>query len=175
MDYKYIEQLVDRYFSCETSLAEEQILKAFFSQNDVPTELLKYRDLFAYEQNDKKETVLGDDFDAKVLSIIEEPASVKARTITMTHRLMPLFKAAAIVAIILTLGNAAQFSFKNDKEKSDDINYSSYKDTYSDPSEAYNKVQNALELVSEGINEAQKSDSVTSIRTDIKNDTTKTE
>ena len=64
---------------------------------------------------------------------------------------------------------------KNDKEKSDDINYSSYKDTYSDPSEAYNKVQNALELVSEGINEAQKSDSVTSVRTDIKNDTTKTE
>ena len=122
MDYKYIEQLVDRYFSCETSLAEEQILKAFFSQNDVPTELLKYRDLFAYEQNDKKETVLGDDFDAKVLSIIEEPAPVKARTITMTHRLMPLFKAAAIVAIILTLGNAAQFSFNNDNEKSDDIN-----------------------------------------------------
>jgi hypothetical protein len=29
-----------------------------------------------------------------------------------TERLMPLFKAAAVVAIILTLGNAAQVPFR---------------------------------------------------------------
>jgi hypothetical protein len=33
---------------------------------------------------------------------------VKAHVITLTQRLKPLFKAAAIVAIVLTLGNAAQ-------------------------------------------------------------------
>ncbi len=172
MDYKYIEQLVERYFACDTSLAEEEILRAFFSQEDVPTDLLKYKDLFVYEHKEKTESVLGNDFEAKILSMIDEPASVKARTIPMTHRLMPLFKAVAVVAIILTLGNAAQLSFKNDKDNTDDINYSSYKDTYSDPSEAYNKMQNALELVSEGINETQKKDSVSST---INNDTTKTE
>ena len=32
MDYKYIEQLMDRYWECETSLEEEQILRTFFSQ-----------------------------------------------------------------------------------------------------------------------------------------------
>ena len=32
----------------------------------------------------------------------------KAKTVTLISRLKPLFKAAAIVAIILTLGNAAQ-------------------------------------------------------------------
>ncbi|MBP7359105.1 hypothetical protein [Xylanibacter oryzae] len=175
MDYKYIEQLVERYFACETTLAEEEILKAFFSQEDVPANLHKYKVLFTYEQNDKKETVLGEDFDSKILSIIDEPIPVKARTITIRRRLMPLFRAAAIVAIILTLGNAAQFSFKSNKDKSDDINYSSYKDTYSDPSEAYSKVQNALELVSEGINQAQKSDSVNSVSSVINNDTTRTE
>jgi hypothetical protein len=47
--------------------------------------------------------------------MIEEPAPVKARVITMTQRLMPLFKAAAIVAIVLTLGNAAQVSFNSGK------------------------------------------------------------
>jgi hypothetical protein len=31
-----------------------------------------------------------------------------AKTVSLKSRLMPLFKAAAIVAIILTLGNAAQ-------------------------------------------------------------------
>jgi len=115
MDYKYIKQLLERYWECQTSLEEEEILRTFFSQKDVPTELLRYKDLFTYEQNEVKEDVLGEYFDEKILSIIEEPAPVKARVINMTHRLMPLFKAAAIVAIVLTLGNAAQVSFNSNK------------------------------------------------------------
>jgi len=42
-------------------------------------------------------------------------AFLKARTITLTQRLMPLFKAAAVVAIFLTLGNAAQESFQTNQ------------------------------------------------------------
>src|SRR5574344_156725 len=155
MDYKYIEQLLERYWQCETTLEEEEILRAFFSQKDVPAELLPYKDLFTYEQSEKDNAVLGDDFDAKILAMIDEPAPVKARRITLTHRLMPLFKAAAVIAIILTLGNAAQRSFNSGDDSVNDINYASYKDTYSDPSVAYDKVENALELVSEGINKAQ--------------------
>ena len=34
MDYKYIEQLLERYFAAETSLEEEHILRAFFSQKE---------------------------------------------------------------------------------------------------------------------------------------------
>ena len=32
MDYKYIEQLMERYWNAETSLEEESILRSFFSQ-----------------------------------------------------------------------------------------------------------------------------------------------
>ena len=39
MDYKYIEQLLERYFNAETSLEEESILRTFFSQTDVPAEM----------------------------------------------------------------------------------------------------------------------------------------
>ena len=102
MDYKYIEQLLERYWECETTLQEEAILRAFFSQEEVPAELLKYKALFTYEL--QKEEVLGDDFDARIL----EKTQPTAKTVTLTSRLMPLFKAAAIVAIVLTLGNAAQ-------------------------------------------------------------------
>ena len=49
MDYKYIEQLLDRYWACETSEEEERILKAFFSQKDVPAALARYKALFVYE------------------------------------------------------------------------------------------------------------------------------
>ena len=41
----------------------------------------------------------------------EDAAPVKARTISMAQRLRPIFKAAAMVAIILTLGNALQVPF----------------------------------------------------------------
>ena len=104
MDYKYINQLLERYWNAETTLEEEEILRAFFSQVDIPAELERYRPLFVYEQTQPKTDVLDEDFDERMLSMIEEPTTkVKARTITMKQRLMPLFKAAAIVAIILTL------------------------------------------------------------------------
>lgn len=114
MDYKYITQLLDRYWKCETTLEEEEILKAFFCQKDVPADLCKYKDLFAYEQVEHKSNVLGDDFDEKIMSMIQGPAPVKARMITMQQKLKPLFKAAAVVAIMLTLGNAAQVPFNDE-------------------------------------------------------------
>lgn len=114
MDYKYINQLLERYWNCETSLEEEGILRAFFSQKDVPAELRQYQPLFAYQQLEAKEKHLDADFDNRLLAMIEEdePIKVKARTITLTQRLKPLFKAAAVVVIFLTLGNAAQESFQ---------------------------------------------------------------
>jgi hypothetical protein len=107
MDYKYINQLLERYWQCETTLQEEAILRAFFSQDDVPESLMQYKALFSIQQ--EKEQVLGDDFDARILAMVgqQEPKQ-KARVVSFTHRLMPLFRAAAVVAIILTIGNAAQ-------------------------------------------------------------------
>ena len=105
MDYKYIEQLLERYWNAETTLEEENILRAFFCQKDIPTEMESLRPLFTANVNES----LDDDFDARILAMIDEkPQTEKARRVTITQRLMPLFKAAAVVAIILTLGNAAQ-------------------------------------------------------------------
>ena len=106
MDYKYIEQLLERYFQCETTLKEEEILRSFFSQEDVPVWLTKYQTLFTYEA--QKEQLLDKDFDERILTMIEQGEPVKARVVTLTQRLMPLLKAAAVVAVILTIGNAAQ-------------------------------------------------------------------
>lgn len=114
MDYKYIEQLLESYWQCETSLEEEQILRTFFSQKEVPVSLLHYRDLFAYQQEEKRDDVLGEDFERRMLEMTGTDTPVKARTISLTQRLKPLFKAAAIVAIFLTLGNAAQVAFNKD-------------------------------------------------------------
>lgn len=135
MDYKYIEQLLERYWSGETSLEEESILRAFFSQKDIPADLLPYRDIFVYQAVSKSEEVLGSDFDDKILALIDEPEVVKARTITMRQRFAPMFKAAAVVAILLTLGNAIQVPF-NEQQAQPEMNMAEYATPQNGPSVA---------------------------------------
>ena len=118
MDYKYINQLLERYWEGRTTLEEETILRTFFRQTDVPAELACFKELFSYQQQEVQTDVLGADFDERIITAIggeraEESPSVKARVIPMSTRLAPLFKAAAMVAIILTLGNALQMTSRN--------------------------------------------------------------
>lgn len=118
MDYKYINQLLDRYWDGETTLEEEQILRSFFSQLCVPEELAKYRPLFMYEQTEPKTDRLDSDFDERIMSMIDEPRQVEAQRVRISQRFAPLFKAAAMVAIVLTLSQAAQMSFQTADEPS---------------------------------------------------------
>lgn len=159
MDYKYIQQLLDRYWACETSAQEEDILKAFFSQERVPAELARYKSLFVYEQQQAHQH-LGADFDSKVLAAIGQPEAqtttevkqVKAEHITLVRRLRPLYRAAAAVAIITLLGTAAQRSFtsSNSNPAGWDYNQSAYKDSYQDPQKAYEASMQTLQMFKEG-------------------------
>lgn len=109
MDYKIIEQLLERYWQCETSVEEESILRDFFSKEEVPAHLLRYKNLFVYQQV-QQEVGLGNDFDERILAEVETPV-VKARRLTLVGRFIPLFKAAAVIAIFLSLGKVMQHSF----------------------------------------------------------------
>lgn len=113
MDYKYISQLLERYWRGETSLEEEQILRAFFAQLNIPSELEPYRCLFVYEQTEPKQDVLPDDFEERMLKMVGEDVPSTAHRATFSERLAPLFRAVAIVAIVLTLGNAANLSLSD--------------------------------------------------------------
>ena len=125
MDYKYIEQLLERYWQCETTVAEERILREFFSQDDVPAALSAYRDLFRYEA-DEQQTALGSDFDRRVLEQIEEPV------VRLAQRAFTVSEDQNVVS----------------------YNYDAYKDTYTDPQVAYEQMSDALKLVSDGLRQA---------------------
>ena len=134
MDYKYIEQLLERYWECQTTLEEEAILRAFFNRSsgegndqslsDIPASLLPYCDLFRVEEEMGNEH-LGKDFDERVLAMLKNEAKssekaasapkLRAQTITFAQRLHPLWRAAAIVAIVLSIGMAAQQGFQRDE------------------------------------------------------------
>ncbi len=165
MDYKYIEQLLNRYFEADTTLKEEQILQAFFAQDDedVPSALRCYKPLFeAMEKSD----VLGSDFDDRMLRLIgeseartislnplaqEEGTEVsKARIISLRERFRPLLRAAAVVAVILTMSTAVNQSFRDDNVWTDDEQIAHYQDEIRKAAIAA-ATADSIHLYSEGI------------------------
>ena len=150
MDYKYIEQLLERYWDGTTSPEEECILRTFFRQSDVPAELLRYKALFNYEDTAAREEKLGDDFDRRLLARVAAEAPVKARRVPMAVRLRPLMRAAACVAVVVVVGNAAQHSLAPAPQPAWDYSTESYTDTYSDPQVAYDESVDALRRLSDG-------------------------
>lgn len=123
MDYKYIEQLLERYWECQTTLEEEAILRTFFRQEDVPASLLPYRQIFI-EEDEMAGEHLPEDFSNRMLRLVGEESlpmegetwrgSCKARRLTVMRRLRPFYRAAGLVAIMLTIGNAAYQSFTDE-------------------------------------------------------------
>lgn len=127
MDYKYIEQLLERYWECQTTLEEEAILRNFFAQSDIPARLLPYASLFQAEEKMANEH-LSEDFDQRIMDAIEEKeVAPTAHVVPLRSRnnieiLRPLWRAAAVVAIVLTIGMAAQQGFQPRGEQVADEN-----------------------------------------------------
>lgn len=120
MDYKYIEQLLERYWECQTTLQEEQILRSFFQQADVPAHLIPYQDIFL-AQKGMEEPRLGKDFDERILSLIDEQPAEQPHRISLARRLRPLYQAAGLVALLLTIGNAAQESLNHESPEAEQV------------------------------------------------------
>ena len=100
MDYVYIEQLIDRYFEAATTIEEERILRAFFSQRDVPQHLRRYAPIFLMEAGEIAEKPrLDEHFDRKIMARLEAEGlapevHVTAVKMTFADRIRPLWRAA---------------------------------------------------------------------------------
>ena len=110
MDYKYIEQLLDKYFDATSSDSEEKILKIFFSQKEIPAHLAPFADIFRLAEAEL-ETTPGNGFEERLMQRIgipedTAPQHVKARRMTLSQRLQPLGRAAAAVAIVALVGGS---------------------------------------------------------------------
>lgn len=115
MDYKFIEQLLERYFDCATTASEERMLRAFFSGDDVPEALLRYKALFDVEAKDVRKGVSAG-FKSRVLEKAGVMPVVEARPRTFSLRLAlrPLYNAVAAIAIVMLVGHLAQVSFSDE-------------------------------------------------------------
>ena len=128
MDYKYIEQLVERYWAGETTVEEERILRDFFSQPEIPEHLREEAVLFRSFAADQ-DVKLDEAFDQRVLARVEKEESqvvVPLRPVGFVARVRPLFRAAAAVAIVFLVSYSVVRSVE---EKTPADNFAQMNDT----------------------------------------------
>ena len=126
MELKLVEQLLEKYFQAETTIAEEKQLKAYFSSNDVVPHLVKYQSLFGYFETQK-----GTQFEQKL---------------PLQPRKQNTVKWIGIAASFVVLFGLATFYFYPSEPKHEDLG------TYDNPEEAFIATQKALLMVSEQVN-----------------------
>ena len=126
MELKLVEQLLERYFQGETTIAEEKQLKAYFSSNDVAPHLAKDQTLFGYFEIQK-----GTQFEQKL---------------PLQPRKQSTVKWIGIAASFVVLFGLATFYFYPSEPKHEDLG------TYDNPEEAFAATQKALLMVSEQVN-----------------------
>mgnify|MGYP003555349020 FL=1 len=126
MELKLVEQLLEKYFQGETTIAEEKQLKAYFSSNDVAPHLAKYQALFGYFETQK-----GTQFEQKL---------------PLQPRKQSTVKWIGIAASFVVLFGLATFYFYPSEPKHEDLG------TYDNPEEAFAATQKALLMVSEQVN-----------------------
>ena len=121
-----IENLLEKYFEAETSIAEEKELKEYFASSDVAPPLEQYKPLFGYVVQAKQEQ-----FTATI------PLKTKQR------KSVVWLSVAASIAVLFSVG---LFTFNQPDPKSGDYG------TTDDPEVAFRETQKALTMISESVN-----------------------
>jgi len=143
MDSKQIEQLLEKYWNCETSLEEERTLRDYF-RGQVPENLNEVASLFRYFESQQQKEISSPDFDAQVKQQIRQHRP--------KGKLVNLAFAMRIAAGLLVVMVATYFvRLEIRKSYSAEV-----ADTYSDPQLALEETKKALLMLSKGFSKAQK-------------------
>lgn len=140
MEYKNINNLLEKYWEGETSLQEEDTLKQYFNHSEVAPELEQYQSLFQYF-TEEQGVMISNDFEKRLLEQIENEQKVvpmKVRKISW----MTSIRTIAAVGILLM---GAVFIFQNLQPKETDV-WAKYE--IEDEQEAIEATKAALALLS---------------------------
>ena len=97
MDYKKVNELLERYFEGETSLQEETMLSTYFNENEVAADLQKYQPLFQYFKEEQS-IQISDDFESRLLEKLEaQPTEAKIKKMPFLSQLRRIAAVAVII------------------------------------------------------------------------------
>ncbi len=126
MESVNIEKLLDKYFESETSIAEETILKTYFSKQNIPEHLMQYKAMFAYFEQNKTE-------------VSKKPIQVNSKKQTWYGKSMAI---AAVFLLLVAIG-IKYTSYSNDKLSDAELK---------EAQKAYLETQKVFKLISENLN-----------------------
>lgn len=130
MELAKIEQLLEKYFEGETSIAEEIQLKQYFSTEQVAAHLEHYKPLFGYFATEKEEKF------TPTLSL-------------KTKKRFPVTRIAIAASVVFLVGIIA---FINYQPNNPPQVANSELGSFETPEEAFEETQKALALLSEKVN-----------------------
>ncbi|GAB5472758.1 MAG: hypothetical protein Mars2KO_08570 [Maribacter sp.] len=125
MELDNIEQLVEKYFEATTTVAEEEILRQYFAQENVAPHLEQYAPMFNYFSNAKEERF------TKTLPLTTNTVVSRAR----------YFKWASVAAVVLLFG--VYFGKSYQEQRAEEKAKAEY---------AYQQTKKALSLLAENFN-----------------------
>ena len=130
MEFNKIEDLLEKYFQGETSIAEEKELKNYFSSPNVAQHLERYKPMFGY------------------FSQVKEQKSTQTIPLKTKKQNVAWLSIAASVVVLLGVGTYFYVSEKNAAPAVAQTELG----TYDDPEEALAATQKALALLSSNVN-----------------------
>lgn len=141
MDSERINELLEKYWNCETTLEEEQELQKYF-RGAVLESLKDTASLFRYFEEEKNKEVIGSSFDRDVI------AKVKANDTPIRSLLYNSVRIAAGIAVLVM----AVWLVRLEIRKSAPADMA---DTYDDPKMAFEETKKALMMISRSFNTAE--------------------
>lgn len=145
MDLLELDQLLDKYWKCETSLEEERLLQDYFRSGDIPKGMNAAAALFQFFETEKGKS-LGNNFEGLVTKKLKERRKGKIVSMVSFGNIARI--AAGIVVVV-----AATFFIRQEVRKSYP---KELQDTYSDPKMAFEETKRALEMISNSFGVAKK-------------------
>jgi glucose-6-phosphate isomerase len=144
MDSNRINELLKKYWSCETSLEEEAELREHFKSSNAPDELKDAAALFRYFEENKKKSLNDISFEGRVMEKIHTPPK-RGQIARLTYNAMRI---AAGLGVVL----AATWFIRNEIRSS---NPPEVVDTYDDPKMAFEETKKALMMISKSFGTAE--------------------
>lgn len=146
MDSKEVGQLLEKYWNCETSLEEEQVLRNYFSGPGVPEQLKDAAELFRFFEGERKRS-LDENFGHEIMRSVKKTER-KAKVVSMV-RWVQVARIAAGIVVVIAAGYFVRNEVLKSKEQAQAI------DTFSDPKEALEETKKALMLISKSFGKAK--------------------
>lgn len=141
-------ELIDRYFEGETTAADEQMLRDYFANEDIPQEMMMFAPLFEFISNES--------LALNVLNVIKKEEKSKVLRITpllKNYRIIASIAAVLIIAIVMVTQtgkeqtiNTGSYVWVNGKQYTDPETVMKYAET------SFGNIKTDRDIIDEQLN-----------------------